>query len=140
MFQSEKSMTLDYASLFHWYGHLSGVSAKYLSFYISEDEVVVYRFFSISAFNFPAIVWMKIPIKISLKNFLFAFFWLFSDRKLQNLLHGYAEGCGWFRRCFSNRFDSNFCLCHDDFFKKIKTYFEGLARTDNWSNRCRFNA
>jgi drug/metabolite transporter (DMT)-like permease len=57
---------------------LSGVSVKYLSFYISEDEVVVYRFFLSALSTFPLLVWMKIPIKISLKNFviciLLAFF------------------------------------------------------------------
>ena len=77
MFQSEKTMTL--VMLFVplvW--ALSGVSAKYLSFYISEDEVVVYRFFLSALSTFPLLVWMKIPIKISLKNFviciLLAFF------------------------------------------------------------------
>ena len=43
MFQSEKTMMLVMLLVpFVW--ALSGVSAKYLSFYISEDEVVVYRF------------------------------------------------------------------------------------------------
>jgi len=44
MFQSEKTMTL-VMLLVPLVWALSGVSAKYLSFYISEDEVVVYRFF-----------------------------------------------------------------------------------------------
>jgi hypothetical protein len=41
MFQSEKSMTF-IMLLVPLVWALSGVSAKYLSFYISEDEVVVY--------------------------------------------------------------------------------------------------
>ena len=77
MFQSEKSMTL-IMLLVPLVWALSGVSAKYLSFYISEDEVVVYRFFLSALSTFPLLVWMKIPIKISLKNFviciLLAFF------------------------------------------------------------------
>ena len=69
MFQSEKTMTL-VMLLVPLVWALSGVSAKYLSFYISEDEVVVYRFFLSALSTFPLLVWMKIPIKISLKNFL----------------------------------------------------------------------
>ena len=77
MFQSEKTMTLLMLLVpFVW--ALSGVSAKYLSFYISEDEVVVYRFFLSALSTFPLLLWMKIPMKISLKNFviciLLAFF------------------------------------------------------------------
>ena len=77
MFQSEKTMTL-VMLLVPLVWALSGVSAKYLSFYISEDEVVVYRFFLSALSTFPLLIWMKIPIKISLKNFviciLLAFF------------------------------------------------------------------
>jgi len=77
MFQSEKTMTL-VMLLVPLVWALSGVSVKYLSFYISEDEVVVYRFFLSALSTFPLLVWMKIPIKISLKNFviciLLAFF------------------------------------------------------------------
>jgi len=77
MFQSEKTMTL-LMLLVPLVWALSGVSVKYLSFYISEDEVVVYRFFLSALSTFPLLVWMKIPIKISLKNFviciLLAFF------------------------------------------------------------------
>ena len=69
MFQSEKSMTL-IMFLVPLVWALSGVSAKYLSFYISEDEVVVYRFFLSALSTFPLLLWMKIPIKISLKNFM----------------------------------------------------------------------
>ena len=69
MFQSEKTMTL-VMLLVPLVWALSGVSAKYLSFYISEDEVVVYRFFLSALSTFPLLIWMKIPIKISLKNFL----------------------------------------------------------------------
>jgi drug/metabolite transporter (DMT)-like permease len=77
MIQSEKSMTLVMLLVpFVW--ALSGVSAKYLSFYISEDEVVVYRFFLSALSTFPLLLWMKIPMRISLKNFviciLLAFF------------------------------------------------------------------
>ncbi len=49
---------------------LSGVSVKYLSFYISEDEIVVYRFFLSVLSTVPLLLWMKIPMRISLKNFL----------------------------------------------------------------------
>jgi len=53
MFQSEKSMTLIMLLVpFVW--ALSGVSAKYLSFYISEDEVVVYRFFLSALIDIPS--------------------------------------------------------------------------------------
>ena len=69
MFQSEKTMTL-VMLLVPLVWALSGVSVKYLSFYISEDEVVEYRFFLSALSTFPLLVWMKIPIKISLKNFL----------------------------------------------------------------------
>ena len=40
----------------------SGVSTKYLSFYISEDEVVVYRFFLSALSTLPLLLWMKIPM------------------------------------------------------------------------------
>ena len=52
MFQSEKKMTFIMLLVpFVW--ALSGVSAKYLSFYISEDEIVVYRFFLSALINSP---------------------------------------------------------------------------------------
>ena len=77
MFQSEKSMTF-IMLLVPLVWALSGVSAKYLSFYISEDEIVVYRFFLSALSTLPLLLWMKIPIKISPKNFviciLLAFF------------------------------------------------------------------
>jgi drug/metabolite transporter (DMT)-like permease len=77
MFQSEKSMTF-IMLLVPLVWALSGVSAKYLSFYISEDEVVVYRFFLSALSTLPLLLWMKIPMKISPKNFviciLLAFF------------------------------------------------------------------
>ncbi|HIF36305.1 MAG TPA: DMT family transporter [Candidatus Thioglobus sp.] len=77
MFQSEKSMTF-IMLLVPLVWALSGVSAKYLSFYISEDEVVVYRFFLSVISTLPLLIWMKIPMRISLKNFviciLLAFF------------------------------------------------------------------
>ena len=77
MFQSEKTMTL-VMLLVPLVWALSGVSAKYLSFYISEDEVVVYRFFLSALSTLTLLLWMKIPLKISLKNFviciLLAFF------------------------------------------------------------------
>ena len=77
MLQSEKSMSLIMLLVpFVW--ALSGVSAKYLSFYISEDEVVVYRFFLSALSTFPLLIWFKIPLRISLKNLviciLLAFF------------------------------------------------------------------
>jgi drug/metabolite transporter (DMT)-like permease len=77
MFQSEKNMTF-VMLLVPLVWALSGVSAKYLSFYISEDEVVVYRFFLSAISTLPLLIWMKIPMRISLKNFviciLLAFF------------------------------------------------------------------
>ena len=79
MFQSEKSMTF-IMLLVPLVWALSGVSAKYLSFYISEDEIVVYRFFLSALSTLPLLLWMKIPMKISPKNFviciLLAFFLL----------------------------------------------------------------
>ncbi len=77
MFQSEKSMTF-IMLLIPLVWALSGVSAKYLSFYISEDEIVVYRFFLSALSTLPLLLWMKIPMKISPKNLvicvLLAFF------------------------------------------------------------------
>ena len=77
MFQSEKSMTF-IMLLVPLVWALSGVSAKYLSFYISEDEIVVYRFFLSALSTLSLLLWMKIPMKISPKNFviciLLAFF------------------------------------------------------------------
>ena len=76
MLQSEKSMSLIMLLVpFVW--ALSGVSVKYLSFYISEDEVVVYRFFLSALSTLPLLIWMKIPMKISLKNFLICIFLAF---------------------------------------------------------------
>ena len=77
MFQSEKTMTILMLLVpFVW--ALSGVSVKYLSFSISEDEVVVYRFFLSALSTFPLLIWFKIPLRISLKNLviciLLAFF------------------------------------------------------------------
>ena len=67
MFQSEKNMTfLMILVPFVW--ALSGISAKYLSFYIGENEIVVYRFFLSVLSTIPLLIWMKIPIKISLFN------------------------------------------------------------------------
>ena len=72
MFQSEKNMTF-VMLLVPLVWALSGVSAKYLSFYISEDEVVVYRFFLSVVSTLPLLIWMKIPMRISLKNFVICF-------------------------------------------------------------------
>ena len=77
MLQSEKTMTILMLLVpFVW--ALSGVSVKYLSFSISEDEVVVYRFFLSALSTFPLLIWFKIPMRISLKNLviciLLAFF------------------------------------------------------------------
>ena len=83
MFQSEKSMTF-IMLLVPLVWALSGVSAKYLSFYISEDEIVVYRFFLSALSTLPLLLWMKIPMKISPKNFviciLLAFFLIVNYR------------------------------------------------------------
>ena len=136
MFQSEKTMTL-VMLLVPLVWALSGVSAKYLSFYISEDEVVVYRFFLSALSTFPLLIWMKIPIKISLKNFLIcillAFFLIGNYR---TYFMGMQRG-GWFRRGSGNRFDSNFCLYHNDFFKKIKWHCPLFTYNFSWrSNSC----
>ena len=56
MFQSEKNMTF-LMLLVPLVWALSGVSAKYLSFYISEDEVVVYRFFLSVVSTLPLLKW-----------------------------------------------------------------------------------
>lgn len=69
MFQSEKNMSLIMILVpFVW--ALSGISAKYLSFYIGEDEIVVYRFFLSVVSTIPLLYWMKVPMKISFVNFL----------------------------------------------------------------------
>ena len=97
MFQSEKTMTL-LMLLVPLVWALSGVSVKYLSFYISEDEVVVYRFFLSALSTFPLLVWMKIPIKISLKNFviciLLAFFLIGNYRTYFMVMQRGAVGLG----------------------------------------------
>ena len=67
MFQSEKNMTF-LMILVPLVWALSGISAKYLSFYIGENEIVVYRFFLSVLSTIPLLIWMKIPIKISLFN------------------------------------------------------------------------
>jgi len=67
MFQSEKNMTFIMILVpFVW--ALSGISTKYLSFYIGEEELVVYRLFLSALATIPLLIWMKIPIKISLFN------------------------------------------------------------------------
>tara|TARA_B110000008_G_scaffold270406_1_gene300620 strand:- start:91 stop:990 length:900 start_codon:yes stop_codon:yes gene_type:complete len=67
MFQSEKNMTFIMILVpFVW--ALSGISTKYLSFYISEEELVVYRLFLSALATIPLLILMKIPIKISLFN------------------------------------------------------------------------
>jgi len=49
---------------------LSGIATKYLSFYISENEIVVYRYFFAVLSTFPVLWWMKIPLNINKKNLL----------------------------------------------------------------------
>ncbi|MDP6190323.1 MAG: EamA family transporter [Gammaproteobacteria bacterium] len=47
---------------------LSGIAAKYLSFYISENEIVVYRYFFAILSTLPLLWWMNIPLKINRRN------------------------------------------------------------------------
>ena len=49
---------------------LSGIATKYLSFYISENEIVVYRYFFAVLSTFPLLWWMKIPLNINKRNLL----------------------------------------------------------------------
>ena len=119
MFQSEKNMTfLMILVPFVW--ALSGISAKYLSFYIGENEIVVYRFFLSVLSTIPLLIWMKIPIKISLFNLaLSLIIAIFMISNYQILFYGNAKGCCWLRGCFGYCFDSNICLHLYDIFKEI---------------------
>ena len=69
MIESKNTMSLLMVLVtFTW--ALSGIAAKYLSFYISENEIVVYRYFFATLSTIPILLWMKIPLKINLKNLL----------------------------------------------------------------------
>ena len=69
MIESKNTMSLLMVLVtFTW--ALSGIATKYLSFYISENEIVVYRYFFATLSTIPILFWMKIPLKINFKNLL----------------------------------------------------------------------
>jgi len=69
MVESKNTMSLLMVMVtFTW--ALSGIATKYLSFYISENEIVVYRYFFAVLSTFPVLWWMKIPLNINKKNLL----------------------------------------------------------------------
>jgi len=69
MIESKNTMSLLMVMVtFTW--ALSGIATKYLSFYISENEIVVYRYFFAVLSTFPVLWWMKIPLHINKKNLL----------------------------------------------------------------------
>ena len=67
MIESKRTMSLLMVMVtFTW--ALSGIAAKYLSFYISENEIVVYRYFFAILSTLPLLWWMNIPLKINRRN------------------------------------------------------------------------
>ena len=69
MIESKNTMSLLMVLVtFTW--ALSGIATKYLSFYVSENEIVVYRYFISTLSIIPILFWMKIPLKINFKNLL----------------------------------------------------------------------
>jgi len=69
MIESKNTMSLLMVMVtFTW--ALSGIATKYLSFYISENEIVVYRYFFAVLSTFPVLWWMKIPLNINKRNLL----------------------------------------------------------------------
>jgi drug/metabolite transporter (DMT)-like permease len=71
MIQSEKAMSLLMVlTMFIW--ALAAIAAKVLSNYISENEIVVYRYFLATASTVPILLFMGLSFKISLKNLLLA--------------------------------------------------------------------
>lgn len=71
MIQSEKAMSLLMVlAMFTW--ALAAIAAKVLSNYISENEIVVYRYFLATASTVPILLFMGLSFKISLKNLLLA--------------------------------------------------------------------
>ena len=69
MIESKNTMSLLMVMVtFTW--ALSGIATKYLSFYISENEIVVYRYFFAVLSTFPVLWWMKISLNINKKNLL----------------------------------------------------------------------
>ena len=69
MVESKNTMSLLMVMVtFTW--ALSGIATKYLSFYISENEIVVYRYFFAILSTFPVLWWMKISLNINKKNLL----------------------------------------------------------------------
>lgn len=71
MIQSEKTMSLLMVfAMFTW--ALAAISAKTLSGYISENEIVVYRYFLAAASMAPIILFMGLSFKIDWKNLALA--------------------------------------------------------------------
>jgi len=69
MIESKRTMSLLMVMVtFTW--ALSGIATKYLSFYISENEIVVYRYFFAILSTLPLLWWMKIPLSINKRNLL----------------------------------------------------------------------
>jgi len=69
MIESKNTMSLLMVLVtFTW--ALSGIATKYLSFYISENEIVVYRYFFAVLSTFPVLLWMKISFNINKRNLL----------------------------------------------------------------------
>jgi len=69
MVESKNTMSLLMVMVtFTW--ALSGIATKYLSFYISENEIVVYRYFFAILSTLPVLWWMKISLNINKKNLL----------------------------------------------------------------------
>jgi drug/metabolite transporter (DMT)-like permease len=71
MIQSEKTMSLLMVLvMFTW--ALAAIAAKVLSNYISENEIVVYRYFLAAASMVPILLFMGLPFKIDWKNLALA--------------------------------------------------------------------
>jgi drug/metabolite transporter (DMT)-like permease len=71
MIQSEKTMSLLMVlAMFTW--ALAAIAAKVLSNYISENEIVVYRYFLAAASMVPIILFMGLSFKIDWKNLALA--------------------------------------------------------------------
>ena len=110
MIESKNTMSLLMVMVtFTW--ALSGIATKYLSFYISENEIVVYRYFFAVVSTFPVLWWMKTPLNINKKNLLLsillAIFLIGNTRfYFMGMQHG-AAGLG-SRNC--DRFNFNICL------------------------------
>lgn len=72
MIQSEKTMSLLMVfTMFTW--ALAAIAVKMLSNYISENEIVVYRYFLASVSMVPILLFMRLPFRINWKNLALAF-------------------------------------------------------------------